>query len=228
MCTCKSCDRVLKSGYSLPIGQANVTGNGSAWLPPHSHTASTQLFTLSLQIKYTVQIQNLQISSSLKKKSIRIGKFPLAPMGILASGSAHARPSAQPPHQLQRKKIVARVYKFTFKHLPQHLRSHNQSFGTLGQLQKIPQFVRQIQHCQGGMGGPRNIFLSGILIFFCDLIRSPCKVSEPQDNPFWEKSNAGRKREEEKKTPLIVDTQFRYTSCSDQLLLMLKLHYMRS
>ena len=26
--------------------------------------------------------------------NIRYGKFPLAPMGLLASGSAHARPSA--------------------------------------------------------------------------------------------------------------------------------------
>jgi len=25
------------------------------------------------------------------------GKFPLAPMGVLAPGSGHARPSAQPP-----------------------------------------------------------------------------------------------------------------------------------
>ena len=30
-------------------------------------------------------------------KKIFLSKFPLAPMGVLASGSAHARPSARPP-----------------------------------------------------------------------------------------------------------------------------------
>ena len=30
-------------------------------------------------------------------KSDNIFKFPLAPMGVLAPGSAHARPSARPP-----------------------------------------------------------------------------------------------------------------------------------
>ena len=51
-------------------------------------------------------------------------------MKVLAPRSAHARPSAQSP------------IKVTFKHLPQPLRSHIQSFGTLGQLLKIPPFVR--------------------------------------------------------------------------------------
>ena len=39
------------------------------------------------------------------------------------------------------------------------------------------------------MGGGRLspiFFLVGILIFL--LVRSPCKISEPYDNPFWEKS----------------------------------------
>jgi hypothetical protein len=97
------------------------------------YSQHTIVYTVSTNKIYRVDTESTNIIQ-LKKKSIRIGKFPLAPMDILASGSAHARPSAQPPHQLQRKKIVARVYKFTFKHLPQHLRSHNQSFGTLGQL----------------------------------------------------------------------------------------------
>jgi hypothetical protein len=33
----------------------------------------------------------------MKKKEKRPQKFPLTPMGVLAPGSAHTRPSAQPP-----------------------------------------------------------------------------------------------------------------------------------
>jgi hypothetical protein len=32
-----------------------------------------------------------------KKKTKFVFEFPLAPMGVLALGSAHARPSARPP-----------------------------------------------------------------------------------------------------------------------------------
>ena len=31
------------------------------------------------------------------EEHVTLRKFPLAPMGVLVSGSAHARPSAQPP-----------------------------------------------------------------------------------------------------------------------------------
>ena len=41
-------------------------------------------------------------------------KFPLAPMGVLAPGSAHARPSAQPPSTLA-EIFGARVCRVTFK-----------------------------------------------------------------------------------------------------------------
>jgi hypothetical protein len=56
---------------------------------------------------------------------------------ILAPGSAHARPSAQPT-------IVMKV---TFKHLLKPLRSHTQSFRTLGQLLKIPPFLPKHSFC---------------------------------------------------------------------------------
>ena len=46
------------------------------------------------------------------------------------------------PHQHERKFSAARVCRVTFKHLPQPLRSHTRSFGILGQLLKIPPFVR--------------------------------------------------------------------------------------
>ena len=35
----------------------------------------------------------------INKKRINYLKFPLAPMGVLAPGSAHVRPSARPPNR---------------------------------------------------------------------------------------------------------------------------------
>ena len=31
------------------------------------------------------------------------------------------------------------------------------------------------------------------------LVQTTCKISEPYDNPFWEKSNARREKEEKKR-----------------------------
>jgi hypothetical protein len=41
------------------------------------------------------------------------------------------------PHRRERKFSAARVCRITFKHLPQPLRSHIQTFGTIGQLLKF-------------------------------------------------------------------------------------------
>jgi hypothetical protein len=38
-------------------------------------------------------------------------------------------------------------------------------------------------HSMGGREGPRILFGVGILIFV--LLRSPCKIAKPYDNPFW-------------------------------------------
>ena len=43
-----------------------------------------------------LQINNLKVMNSLSV-FVSFNKFPLAPMGVLALGSAHTRPSAQPP-----------------------------------------------------------------------------------------------------------------------------------
>ena len=129
LCLNLSCVRKINDNWPSQCDRKRIC-LATSTQPYSQHTI---VYTVSTNKIYRVDTESTNIIQ-LKKKSIRIGKFPLAPMDILASGSAHARPSAQPPHQLQRKKIVARVYKFTFKHLPQHLRSHNQSFGTLGQL----------------------------------------------------------------------------------------------
>ena len=51
------------------------------------------------------------------------------------------------------------------------------------------------------------IFLIGILIFL--LLRSPCKISEPYDNPFWYFSNGG-----ERKRKINLPKIVAYISCS--------------
>jgi hypothetical protein len=51
-------------------------------------------------------------------------------------------------------KYGARVSRVTFKHLPQHLRSHILSFGTIGQLFKIPPFSAQNFYNALGRGVP--------------------------------------------------------------------------
>ena len=59
MCMCKSCDSVLQSGYSLPIGHATQTENGSPWLASYSQS-------YYLQIKYYAEI----VSSSNRTNNI--------------------------------------------------------------------------------------------------------------------------------------------------------------
>ena len=96
--------------------------------------------------------------------------------GCARSPSAHACRVCLSPHQHERKFFGACVCRVTFKHLLQPLRSHIRSFGTLGQLFKIPPLSAQICHSAGGRGGPRFIFLIGILIFLW--LNSPCKKFE--------------------------------------------------
>jgi hypothetical protein len=50
---------------------------------------------------------------------------------------------------------------------------------------------------------PEFLFSSN-LIFLC--LKTPYKISDPYDILFWEKSNPGRKKREEKKPSIIVDT----------------------
>jgi hypothetical protein len=71
-----------------------------------------------------------------------------------------------------------RVCRVTFKHLPQPLRSHILSFGTLVQLFKIHPFPPKNRIV------PRIFWGVGILTFL--LLRSPCKIAKPYDNLFWE------------------------------------------
>ena len=89
------------------------------------------------------------------------GKFPLVPMEVLAPGSAHARPSAQPPD--------------TSRNFPAHMSAESPSnispnpseviskvFGTLGQLLKFSKKnIRKHKNAPpGGQGGSPN-FVEG-------------------------------------------------------------------
>ena len=38
------------------------------------------------------------------------------------------------------------------------------------------------------------------------LLRSPCKISDPYVNPFWEKSNAGREKKKEEREKNAVNS----------------------
>ena len=67
----------------------------------------------------------------------------LAKISASADGGPRSRVCARwtlrlAPHRHERKFFGAHVCRVTFKHLPQPLRSHIQSFITLGQLFKIP------------------------------------------------------------------------------------------
>ena len=66
--------------------------------------------------------------------------------------------------QHQQKFSRARVFRVAFKHLPQSLRSHIQSFWTLGYLLKLPLLSAQKCRSSGGRGVP-DFFFIGIMIF---------------------------------------------------------------
>ena len=165
-------------------------------------------------------------------------EFPLAPMGFLASRSAHERPSVWPPIDLSGN-IPKSYPKFrnprkTFGNtpfcppkysivrgvgvVPNFFRVWNPhifvtqglmtSFGTLGQYLKLPPFFAQKCHSAGGRGGPPNCFLIRILIFL--LLGSPCKNLKPYDNPFLGFEQRHQQEKRKRKIPKIVV----YLSCS--------------
>ena len=63
-------------------------------------------------------------------------------MGVLAPRMRKLEGGACPPIDMSKICVSAHVCKVTFKHLPQPIRSHTQSFRTLGLLLKIPPFFK--------------------------------------------------------------------------------------
>ena len=116
----------------------------SIWFLPYS-----MLICFELCQERRANINKKNSSSNFWRLVNKIRKFPLVPSGVLAPGSAHARPSAQPPS------TIAEIFRRTC------LQSNLQNFQGQGAGSK---FVL-----------PEFLFL---------LVRSPCKISEPYDNPF--------------------------------------------
>ena len=77
------------------------------------------------------------MSISKIKKTVKLKVIPLAPMGVLAPGSAHARPSARPPIDTS---------------------GNFQAHVSAEQLFEISLFSGQNRVILGGRGGPRNFF----------------------------------------------------------------------
>ena len=127
-------------------------------------------------------------SNGGNNKKTRKQEIPLAPMGVLAPGSAHARPSARPPIDTSGNFSGTRVCRVTFKISP------NPSKKLLKKPKKSP------PRGPGGGAGSNFFFTQIFIIFF----RSPCKIWEPYDNPFWKNSDGGGEKEEEKKSMIIV------------------------
>ena len=97
-----------------------------------SHSGQSVTFWPSLNnVLVSTATLHVPMSVEWQKKSLKtiiLNINIVAPMGVLAPGSAHAWPSAQPPID---------VSGVTIKHLPQPLRSHIWSFGKLGQIWKF-------------------------------------------------------------------------------------------
>jgi hypothetical protein len=102
-------------------------------------------------------------------------------MGVLAPGSAHARPSDQPPSTL------VEIFRHTClqSHLqtshPTPQKSYLKFLNPRTTYENAP-LTPNIFDSAGGRGCPRIFLGFGILLFL--LVRSPCTISEPYDN-FW-------------------------------------------
>jgi hypothetical protein len=108
-------------------------------------------------------------------------------MGVLAPGSAHARPSADNFPEI----FWPTYLQIQLQRSPQPLRSHIRSFATLGQLLKFShkKLFKKVKNApSGGQRGSQNFFLPQ---FFFVCLKAPCKISDPYDNPFWEESKIG-------------------------------------
>ena len=98
-------------------------------------------------------------------------------MGVLAPGSAHARPSSQPP--------ISTSGNFRRTCLQSHLQTSPPSpQKSYLKFQNPRTIFENPLPCPPTCVIARIFVVVGILIIL--LVRSPCKTSEPYDNPFYE------------------------------------------
>jgi hypothetical protein len=107
-------------------------------------------------------------------------KNPLAPMGVLAPGSEHARPSARAPIDTSGNSPADMSTESPSNISPNLSKVISKVLEPEDNFWNYPPLSAQLSHSRGG---PRIFFLIGILIFL--LVRSPCKISKPYNNPYW-------------------------------------------
>ena len=110
-------------------------------------------------------MQSILQKEEEEKKSTKYDvQYLLMPMGGLAHGSVHARPSAQPPIYM-REIFRAHLCRVAFKHLLQPIKCHMQSFRALGKF--VTPFSTPNTHIAGERRGGTvfPILFSEILIF---------------------------------------------------------------
>jgi hypothetical protein len=83
------------------------------------------------------------------------------------------------PHQKKRTFFGAYVCRVTLNTSPKPSEVISDVLEPLDTFSKY-----QKSHSAGGRWGPQIFWGVGILIFL--LLRSPCKIAKPNDNPFWE------------------------------------------
>ena len=142
---------------------------------------------------------------------LKASVIPLAPMGVLAPRSVHARPSARPPIDTIGN-FPAHVSAVTFTNFPHPLRSNIRSFRTLGKVLKIFPLTPPIYDIAGGRGGPQLFYLIGILIFL--LVRSPCKIWELFLGDLADDGRRERGERREKIMPSLMATSLHWRTHS--------------
>ena len=90
-------------------------------------------------------------------------------MGVLAPGSAHARPTTRRPIDMSEKNSLHVFAKSPSNISPTALNSHIRSFGTLGQLLKIPPIFPPKYSIVQGVGGVPDLFEDVESSYFCYL-----------------------------------------------------------
>ena len=125
---------------------------------------------------------------SRRRERKREREFLLAPMGVLAPGSAHARPSAQPPIDMSGNFQAPVSAELTSNISPNPSEVISKVSGlsdkSFLEIFEISPFSGQNRVNWRGRGP--SIFFPKIKIFQLLLLGSPCKNLEPYDKPFWD------------------------------------------
>ena len=115
------------SHFSLTLFRSFGYSTNEIYLPQSIKTMTFLKFSTSPAFTLPFCRKGLQF------RSRRWGSLLTVCTGLIVCSS---------PHQHERKFFGPRICIVTIKHLPQPIRSHTESFGTLGNILKILSFVR--------------------------------------------------------------------------------------